>query len=221
MFFLLPPKARRSRPHSKSPRRPPPEAAISSRLGTPVAAASPDGLLQALQQTLQQAAEQAVASAATTRLASAVNHAAEAIENFGHSRIRQLEERLVQLPRGVRDLGSRGVPLPPQGGYRASRGTAARPRRRRFCKRAPSKRTAISPKESARRPTRPHRGLTSKPPACRRNTSRDSPSRRGPPPAKCARGLTPLPRRSQQAQEKIRDRDGAGHAAKPSNASSR
>lgn len=75
---------------------PPPEPAISSRLGTPVAAASPDGLLQALQQTLQQAAEQAVASAATTRLASAVNHAAEAIENFGHSRIRQLEERLVR-----------------------------------------------------------------------------------------------------------------------------
>jgi hypothetical protein len=29
-------------------------------------------------------------------MASAVNHAAEAIENFGHSRIRQMEERLVQ-----------------------------------------------------------------------------------------------------------------------------
>jgi hypothetical protein len=71
-------------------------AAIPSRASASGAAASPDGLLQALQQTLQQAAEQAVASAATARLASAVNHAAEAIENFGHSRIRQLEERLVR-----------------------------------------------------------------------------------------------------------------------------
>ena len=73
-----------------------PAATISSRVGTPVAEGAPDGLLRALEQTLQQAAEQVVASAATTRLSSAVNQAAEAIETFGHSRIRQLEERLVQ-----------------------------------------------------------------------------------------------------------------------------
>jgi hypothetical protein len=76
----------------------PATATIPSRSEAPATvAASPDGLLHALEQTLQQAAEQVVASAATTRLTSAVNHAAEAIENFGHSRIRQLEERLVQF----------------------------------------------------------------------------------------------------------------------------
>jgi hypothetical protein len=76
----------------------PPAATVPSRAEAPAPAAAPstDGLLHALEQTLQQAAEQVVAAAATTHLTSAVNHAAEAIENFGHSRIRQLEERLVQ-----------------------------------------------------------------------------------------------------------------------------
>jgi hypothetical protein len=73
-----------------------PATTVSSWLGAPGAEGAPDNLLRALEQTLQQAAEQVVASAATTRLSSAVNQAAEAIETFGHSRIRQLEERLVQ-----------------------------------------------------------------------------------------------------------------------------
>lgn len=68
---------------------------VSPRSGES-ATAAPDGLLHALERTLQQAAEQVVALTATTRLTSAVNQAAEAIENFGHSRIRQLEERLAE-----------------------------------------------------------------------------------------------------------------------------
>ena len=74
----------------------PPLAIVSSRSGVTATTAAPDGLLHALEQTLQQAAEQVVASASATHLTAAVNQAAEAIENFGHSRIRQLEERLTQ-----------------------------------------------------------------------------------------------------------------------------
>jgi hypothetical protein len=81
---------------SASAAQTPQPATISSRSGTPGAAGPPDGLLRALEQTLQQAAEQVVASASTTRLSAAVNQAAAAIENFGNSRIRQLEERLAQ-----------------------------------------------------------------------------------------------------------------------------
>ena len=58
--------------------------------------ASPDTLLQALDQTLRQAAEQAVTEAATARLGAVVNQAAMAIDNFARVRTRQLEERLLQ-----------------------------------------------------------------------------------------------------------------------------
>lgn len=57
---------------------------------------SSDVLLHALDQTLRQAAEQAVAMAATARLGAAVNQVAGTIENFGRTRMRQLEERLMQ-----------------------------------------------------------------------------------------------------------------------------
>jgi hypothetical protein len=58
--------------------------------------ASPDTLLQALDQTLRQAAEQAVTEAATARLGALVNQAAMAIDNFARVRTRQLEERFLQ-----------------------------------------------------------------------------------------------------------------------------
>ena len=53
-------------------------------------------LMRALEQTLQQAAEKVVEAAAAARLTTTVNQAAEAIENFSHSRVRQIEERLGQ-----------------------------------------------------------------------------------------------------------------------------
>jgi len=74
----------------------PHEATISALPDAPAAAASPDVLLHALEQTLQHAAEQAVAVAATARLGTSVNQAATAIENFSNARIRQIDERLVQ-----------------------------------------------------------------------------------------------------------------------------
>jgi chemotaxis protein histidine kinase CheA len=67
-------------------------AIVAARSDGAAAAGSPT-LLQALEQTLQHAAERVVDSTANARLSAAVSQAAETIESFGRTRIRQLEER--------------------------------------------------------------------------------------------------------------------------------
>lgn len=63
-------------------------------------ASAPDVLLLGLEKALHEAADRAVEAIVNERLGAAVNQAAESIENFSQSRIRQLEERLAQFGEG-------------------------------------------------------------------------------------------------------------------------